>query len=386
MPRTTTSTLFCLTLAALAPACVDLDLGASSESEPAVATGQQDLIIVPQPYLCDRNFVVYRRAGEAVNDSFRYQPYCATGNLQVRGSYPGYTKLVFVQHGRSPIAQTYEDYALSAAVKAGVDDETFIVAPHFLRFNDWKKYIGDWPWDFDEGTDFHWYASDWAIGETSYQNGNKLARSSFEIYDLMVQAAIQRLPDLEEVIFIGQSAGGQFMHRYAAVSTLDLPAHLDVRYLSANSQSYLYFDGSRPYDVVDPGDVGGGSQDPPNENNCPGYNDYHVGLGSFDPIHQGYIIDVGGPQIISQYKYRDVTYLVGALDTSDPEGLSCRMDVQGPNRLERALAYGDYIQNFYAPWAINHRVQVVPGVGHGGGIIDEDCAVRWMFDDDGFCP
>lgn len=377
MKRTITST-FCIALSTLAPACATLDEG-------ELGSASQEGVILPPSsgYICPYDFILVPNRGEPTDDDLRRQPYCATGNIQSSAIYPGYTRLVFVQHGRQPIAEDYLEVMESAAQKAGLLDETFIVAPQFMRQNDWNSYIGGWPWDFTPDFDLHWLGSDWAIGETSTQNNDALARSSFKVYDLMVGAALQRMPDVEEVIFVGQSAGGQFIHRYAAVGTPSLPPGVTARYVSANPQSYLYMNGTRPFPVPN-------TNQAPNNNNCPNYNAYHVGMGSFDATDQQYIISVGPNQIRNQYKNRDVTYLVGQFDTGDPEGgvYSCRMKVQGQHRLERGMAYADYIQDYY--WQnfgaiIDHRFQMVPGVGHGRGILDENCAIRWIFDLPGFC-
>lgn len=371
------TTRFCIALSVLTPACMDLDEDdVSSESYEATVQPPQS------GYICPRDFLITPNRGEPTSDDLRRQPYCGTGNIQSSTIYPGYTRLVFVQHGRTPIAKDYFDIMKIAAQKAGVQAQTFIVAPQFMRQNDWNSYIGGWPWDFEPQYDLHWLGSDWAIGETSVQSNGALARSSFKVYDLMVGAALARLPDVEEVIFVGQSAGGQFIQRYAAIGTPSLPPGVTARYVSANPQSYLYMDETRPFPVPN-------TNVAPNNANCPNYDAYHVGLGSFDPSDQQYVIAVGENQIINQYKNRNVTYLVGALDTGDPDGAySCRMEVQGDHRLERGMAYGSYIQSYYLQHFgvnVNHRFQMVPGVGHGRGIIDEDCAIRWIFDLPSFC-
>jgi hypothetical protein len=368
---------FCIALSALTPACVDL------EAEDLGSESYESTVQPPQSgYICPRDFLITPNRGEATSDALRRQAYCGTGNIQSSTIYPGYTRLVFVQHGRTPIAEDYFDIMKSAAQKAGVQAQTFIVAPQFMRQNDWNGYIDGWPWDFESQYDLHWLGSDWAIGETSVQSNGTLARSSFKVYDLMVGAALARLPDVQEVIFVGQSAGGQFVQRYAAIGTPNLPPGVTARYVSANPQSYLYLDETRPFPVPN-------TNVAPNNGNCPNYDAYHVGLGSFDASDQQYMIAVGEAQIVNQYKNRNVTYLAGALDTGDPDGsYSCRMEVQGDHRLERGMAYGSYIQSYYLQSFgvnVNHRFQMVPGVGHGRSILDEDCAIRWIFNLPAFC-
>ena len=157
MNRIVTST-FCMALSTLAPACVALDeddLG--SESYEAIVQPPQS------GYICPRDFLIYPNRGEATSNTLRRQPYCGTGDIQGSMVYPGHTRLVFVQHGRTPIAQDYFDIMKTAAQKAGVQAQTFIVAPQFMRENDWNGYIGGWPWDFESQYDLHWLGSDWAI-------------------------------------------------------------------------------------------------------------------------------------------------------------------------------------------------------------------------------
>jgi hypothetical protein len=160
-------------------------------------------------------------------------------------------------------------------------------------------------------------------------------------------------PNLREVVIAGHSAGGQFAHRYAAMSTVaySRPA-LQFRYVTANPSSYVYLDSKRPtppygWPFVVP-------------SGYPGYDNYKYGLQN----RYGYAAQISSTQIKAQYEARHVIYLLGANDTLRDDSLddSPAADLQGTHRLDRGRFY---YQRMLELFPLNrHRKIVVPNIGH----------------------
>lgn len=361
----------------LSVGCIEFDGPSAKEQSDDLSYEPGNLMRV-----CDRDFVVHDGAHSMA------LLYCATGNIQASGStpppqYPGYSRLVIAQHGRGSKAREY--YETLTDVAASYRERTFVIAPQLLRLSEPVNHGGyAGVSGFTPGWHFQW-GMNWPIGALSLKEGGPFTRSSFEMIDLLVEAAMQVLPDLREVVFVGQSAGGQLVNRYAAINQVHYPRNINVRYIPMNAQSYLYLDGSRPYpERALTGDIIG-APDPAEVNLaaiCPDYNEYHVGL---ERLTWAYLVDRGitADMITSQFKSRKVINLVGALDTGDPDGeFVCKYAVQGKNRNERAKAYHAHVMEFYAPIAANHLVFEVAGAGHGYvKMLPSFCARRWIFDD-----
>jgi len=76
-------------------------------------------------------------------------------------------------------------------------------------------------------------------------------------------------------------------------------------------------------------------------------------------------------QIEQNYVKRDVTYLLGQLDTDiDHPALdrTCAAEAQGAYRLIRGHNFFNYLQQRH-PEGLNQRLIEVPGVGHDGDAI-----------------
>lgn len=354
--------------------CVALDEPLAEESSDLTI----GLELMP---VCDRDFVVHDGA-----DAMALL-YCATGPLQSQRSaprpyYPGYRRLIISQHGRGGDARMY--FEAMSNLAAEYREPAFVIAPQLLRISEvYGKYGG--VSGFVPGWHFQWNSS-WPLGALSLSDGGApFTRSSYELVDRLVEAAIPLLPDLEEVVIVGQSAGGQLVNRYAASNQVVYPAGVNVRYIPMNPQSWLYLDGTRPYPErafegdfnapIDPDAVDLAKA-------CPNYNDYHTGL---EKLTWSYFVDRGikPSTIISQFKSRKVINMVGELDTEEPDGgFVCRYEVQGANRNERAKAYYAHVMDFYAPIAANHLFFEVAGVSHGHKkMFPSPCGRRWIFDD-----
>jgi hypothetical protein len=179
--------------------------------------------------------------------------------------------------------------------------------------------------------------------------------SSFEVLDLLIAeiSTPNRYPDLRDIVVAGHSAGGQFVHRYAAGTRADQDPSLAergvrVRYVVANSSSYLY---------MVPVDYG------PSFSACDGVDEYKYGLNDLNT----YMRAVGAEAIQASYPRKDVTILLGRLDHAalDPsKDDSCEGLAQGAHRLNRGIRFVRALDDYYGAGNHDTRVAIVPGVGH----------------------
>ena len=314
----------------------------------------------------------------AIGNDEQYRPVQAVGDQRVPVSGPEGTgrlachasrplgdpyrgPVVVVVHGALRDSDRYLASAQHAARLAGSD--ALIVAPQFLADVDHA--------DVDRADHaLYWGVEGWKGG---YPALGPAALSSFTAMDRLL-GQLARLtepgpgpaepgrgqagpgPDPAVVVF-GNSAGGQFVNRYAAVGRgPDLLAArgLRVRFVISNPSTYLYFDRERPVAVPDATHV----------------NDWRYG---FDGA-PGYVdAGPGAPRRgLERYLGRDVTIALGALDA---DGASLLLEVspaamaQGANRFDRGLRYDQHVRGLAraAGLSVGHRLIQLAGVGHAAG-------------------
>lgn len=251
----------------------------------------------------------------------------------------GASRLLVVVHGALRDAGRYLEHARAAAREGA--SRTFIVAPQFLADVDLRGGPEPWP-----GT-LYWDAEGWKGGGQAL---GAARLSSFTVMDRLLGqlTAADRWPPGRppEVVVYGNSAGGQYVNRYAAVGRE--PDHLAergiaVRFVISNPSTYLYFTDEHRWRY--------GFRD------APAY--------------------VGGDAHASRRRYlgRDVTMVLGREDSDDasllletgPEAMS-----QGANRYERGLNYHAYLGGFGG----RHRLIELDGVGHAAADVMAAAPVR----------
>jgi pimeloyl-ACP methyl ester carboxylesterase len=235
---------------------------------------------------------------------------------------------------------------------------TLLVVPQFLADQ-------DLPAHGLPSSMLHWEADSWAGGAPA--DGPE-PLSAFDAIDAILAHLADRglFPNLQRVVVAGHSAGGQVVQRYAVLGRGEeiLASHgVHVRYVVANPSSYVYFTSERPM-PVDPAQ-------------CPDFNHWKYGLEQMIPYGKG------ETEPERRYVHRDVVYLLGTADT-DPNhsalDKSCAGEAEGPYRFARGMAYFAYLQRRH-PGDLNHRVALVPGVGHDGGrMFGSVCGRAALFD------
>lgn len=328
--------------------------------DPTSSDGDPSVSPTSPTKICPERFAV------DLDGASRSVPLCTTTDLEVGD--PIATRLVVVIHGDVRNARTYFDDVTRAA-DASDAAAVVVVAPQFPTRGDVRRAtITD---DVLE-----WSAEDWKSGELSRGSDKDMRVSSFEVIDQLILAIVDggRFPSIGSIVVAGHSAGGQFVNRYAAGTSIEERlqiAGVAMTFVVANPSSYLYFDGRRVDDA-------GAVEEPGRSEraDCPGYDRYKYGLDE----RNAYMANSSRREIRQRYGTRVVTYVAGALDT-DPDDpsldRSCEGRAQGPTRLARARAYQTYLRATFPDEAMDHhRLVVVPGIGHDGGAILNHPLVR----------
>ena len=296
------------------------------------------------------------------------------------GPHPRVTRVVVIINGTLRNADVYFASAVAAAEAAGADPAgVLIAAPQFLAAPDAEAFRldADVP---------YWTAEGWKIGDRAlHPEGGP---SSYAVLDAVLAAALDRarFRALRTVVIAGHSAGGQFVHRYAASNRAHAAlraAGLAVRYVVANPSSYLYFDDRRL--------TAAGALAPYSRETCADFNRYRYGLEEPNEYVGAALAALGGgpagaEALGREYGGRDVACLLGEAD-SDPnnESLdkSCAAAAQGPTRLERGRRYFRYVRMLLGPSVTaTHSLHVVPGVGHDHrGMFMSPCGLSLLFGD-----
>jgi hypothetical protein len=175
-------------------------------------------------------------------------------------------------------------------------------------------------------------------------------------------------PQLQAVVIIGHSAGGQFVNRYVAGGEGCANPTVEVRYVVMNPSSYLYVDGRRRSQET-------GRFEVP-ETGCDEYDDYKYGMRDLN----AYMERVGADRIRGYLFERRTYYLAGGEDTRRGGSLDtgCQANLQGPNRRARYANYREYAKLFEG-WT-GSIFEIVPQVGHNGrGMLSSGAARRITF-------
>ena len=184
------------------------------------------------------------------------------------------------------------------------------------------------------------------------------------------------LPNLQKVIFIGHSAGGQMVNRYAAASLYEA-AGTTIQYIVSNPSSYLYLSEKR---LTENNDYEFETPDQNTLNQCPEYNEWRYGL---DELYS-YMTETGAQQLRENYRTRDVVVLIGG-DDNDPNdsslGISCSAMLQGPQRLARSIIYAHHLADEFGETP--HPFAILEGVGHSSNqVFQAECGQFFLFDVD----
>ncbi|MFM0347492.1 alpha/beta hydrolase [Paraburkholderia sp. RL17-347-BIC-D] len=261
-------------------------------------------------------------------------------------------RAVILIHGRLRNGDTYFELAQrSCALAGGSAADTLLIVPQFLATADVEAH------EVPPST-LHWDWTSWMGGENAE---GPAPISSFDVLDAILHtlASREQFASLAEVVIAGHSGGAQVVQRYAVVARDEAPLAargIALRYVVANSSSYVYFDAMRP--------VASGEFAAFDRAMCPSFNRWKYGLEDLP----GYAGDAASAAALeARYAQRDVTVLLGGADC-DPQhpalDRSCAALAQGEHRLGRGLAYARYMTLRHPEGLAKHRTYVIDGVGH----------------------
>jgi hypothetical protein len=289
-------------------------------------------------------------AGGKLNYYASMDPGDAAGSAPA--GQPAPTRALVAMHGHPRDADTTFDAALLAVRNADALADTLVVAPVFQVAADKAGRCSTPGVPAAQPGDLLWTCGSWLEGGRA-DNGAHI--TSFAAMDALVAELARRWPSLRTVTIAGFSAGAQMVQHYIGFANQAQAGagSVAVRYVVADPGTWLYFDAWRPQPVADGA--------------CPGVNRWKYGTddlpASMAPVRTA-------AQARQRYAAADISYLEGALDSSDAKGTyygildkSCAAMAQGPYRMQRGLAYAQYDRTLLAPGK-RREVVVVPGCAH----------------------
>ena len=361
-------------------------------------------------------------------------PYHANHLIRAGGNE---TMTLFIQHGAMRDADHYfcSFRKLMKEQHYRPFEEVMVIAPDF-------NYFGD---DGVLPTDAFWNSTkpwaDWRVGAESDPKccGNtestttRLTISSFEVLDTMLRILADKnlYPNMNKISYLGHSAGGQMVQRYAIVS--ELAAHvdsdqrkgnIDLEFIIANPSSYAYLDARRfqyncghcncnyynctcNRECTEPLFLGIPDERKGWVCHDKKYNDWPYGLNKFsDGVRHSipYASHRSAEYDARMYQQRSVVYMVGQNDTCNDGLYSCSSDcwkredylpeewpcfrnhmdircpamLEGPFRRKRGILYMKYLESFYGK--PTHVLHIIPGVGHNAtGIFGSPIGLEELF-------
>jgi pimeloyl-ACP methyl ester carboxylesterase len=280
---------------------------------------------------------------------------------------PAVTRVVLVHHGASQNPTTYFRGMMAALEAAdadrpelGISEKTLVISPAMIG----REHVDDLPTRYEGGTYAYW-GGGWREGANSE---NEPGVSNFDLLDALSIHLVEQYPNVESIVYIGHSAGGQLISRYSVGSPI--PEELEgrrirVRFIIANPSSVLYFDRQRPDLSAESGFIDYADEVPVVEGEaCPGFNRYKYGWD--DRVE--YMTRRPIEDMLAEFRNREVILFQGAAD-NDPEGGGVDRDcpglMQGRFRLERGQRYYEYLGHFFGPEVYETKsIVLVPEVGH----------------------
>jgi hypothetical protein len=290
--------------------------------------------------------------------------------LNVRND--GIHRAFIMVHGTNRNADHYFATATAAAFLAGVEDDTLVIAPHFVSS---ERNCMD-PLAPNEVS--------WSCGGDSWRSGGTSSSNptltSFDFIDQILRelANKQTFPNMHAIVVAGHSAGGQFVTRYEMANKVHDTLGVPVSYVVANPSSYAWPDATRPLSAGDATpeaaakgwdqqkvaphtDFTYGPFDPTaGARPAPSFDKWPFGL---EDRTTGYTKGTSDAQLIKQLVARPTTYLLSQVDTLPLGGFdgSANAMAQGATRRARGEAFVKYVNEHLGA---KHQVIVVEECGH----------------------
>ena len=227
------------------------DACARIEEFAGAAGARRRLTGTPLAYSCLPHFRIHLRTGDDSAVSPVTFPYHSEVDLEATGDRNA-TIAMIIMHGAMRDADSYfcSFFKMEQSQLYRDPSNVLVITPDFNYANDEGVQASDAWWNSSKP------AGDWRGGADASPGccGGDQPVSSFDVLDSFVKILSDRdrFPSLDEIVFVGHSAGGQCVQRYALSTklppspkggaTADSP---EVRYIIANPSSYAYLNKSR---------------------------------------------------------------------------------------------------------------------------------------------
>tara|TARA_A100001011_G_scaffold368418_1_gene422716 strand:- start:16 stop:2202 length:2187 start_codon:yes stop_codon:yes gene_type:complete len=281
-------------------------------------------------------------------------------NVELNENNIGLEKAIIVMHGQNRNADDYFNSINSITSSLGIQNETLIIAPQFLLLEDIDS------WNLGAAIPYWQNNTGWTTGNQSLstlQHPRDFQLSSFTIIDSLLLFIHSEFTNIEKIILVGNSAGGQLLNRYAGGSPIAF--NEKIKFIISAPSSFLYFDENR-YEYPNSWTLPSG---------CNNYNEYKYGLDDLN----NYMSVASEDSIIARYQKRKITYMVGEQDNGGTT--DCQSMVQGEHRLERSLNYYNYLQHYFSQNITNKQnIIIIPNVDHyHDEIFNSPCGRKAIF-------
>jgi hypothetical protein len=288
------------------------------------------------------------------------------GTFSFYSSFPVYEELasweeltsaLIMVHGLNRNADDYFQYLMSTLQSEELESEVALIAPYFRE--DPRP----------SSNDIHWSGNGWREGQSS-SDGARM--SSFYVVDQLINqlADRDRFPVLENVIIVGQSSGGLFVHTYAAGTRIEEQhPHLQFSFVTGESQYFYYPDGRRVNEAT-------GQLFTPGA--CTGYDIWPLGIRSAP----AYVSAQPQESVNEQFLQRNLIYLLGNGSGSDGalNTTECRATLLGSSRYQRGENMMTYLNEAF-PGQHNHRKVIAQGITHDGSRIYQSSEFRSLLNE-----
>lgn len=218
------------------------------------------------------------------------------------------------------------------------EGEVFMMSPVFFSQKD------KWALKKDE---VHFEDAGWSVGGTVRSPRELKHLSSFEILDKLAEMGLDKskFPNVEKVVFVGHSIGGQTILRY---SLLKRPKNYDnkMKYWVGDPGAVTYFDDWRPV----------------KNESCKSFNNWPYGLGNQKsiPLYNRKRSGNNGAELIKGFDSRVIRFAF-AVNDNGHGNMHCQAMMQGPNRIARN---SQWVAHRGDNWPSTHTVDYAPGVSH----------------------
>lgn len=276
-----------------------------------------------------------------------------------------------VQHGAG---SDFDSYFTSLYNVVG--NSAPIISPGFLTSDGASSYYRNGVnLGFAPGID------SWTVGNN---DATGASCSSYSQYDAILNYYAQnsaKFPNLQTIVIVGHSGGGNFVSRFSAINTNSPKA---MRYVVANAANQAYFNRARPNSV---------------DSSCSAaYNWPYQWTGSFNSYVGARFSSATA--IFNQWSQRNVIHLTGDLDTDTSGTQTCQSTAQGGSaRRNRNYAMWAYINilagtstdvSKYSGYqqllssgaskigngSLSHKACTVSGVGHDANAMFQSACGR----------